>query len=82
MGEWGEASPADVFYQSLYPVDPNIVPQPDFHYLQAFQPIDLQSIGYEQSASMSDLWEEALYGRQYTFKYAICLPNRPTLLFS
>ena len=68
MGEWGEANPSDVYYQALYPVDPSVVAQPDFHYLEAFQPIDLSTIGFEQSGSMSSLWSEAISDEGYILR--------------
>ena len=60
---WGEISPAeqDKRYESLYPIDPETTKKdkPDFHFLPAFQPIDLTEIGYEQVESYSALWKTA-----------------------
>ena len=66
MGDYGEAAPKDVYYQALYPVDPVKRPDPDFHYLEAFEPIDLASIGFVQDQEMSDLWKNATGTEQYS----------------
>ncbi len=65
---WGDDSPDDVFYESLYPADPDLVSAPDFHYLDAFGPLDLEGeVGFHQSDEMSPLWVEATSGRNFAF---------------
>ena len=60
--KWGVASPSeeDKRYEALYPVDPKVVPNPDFHALDFFQPIDLSEIGFEGANEPSELWRHAL----------------------
>ncbi len=66
---WGEAAPEEIFYESLYPADPEVVPAPDFHYLDAFQPIDLEGeVGYQQSEEESELWVQATSTHDVAYK--------------
>ncbi len=67
---WGEISPAEEnkSYESLYPVDPEEVKQPDFHHLPAYQPIDLSAIGYEDQEDYSETWKHALGMTDKTFR--------------
>ena len=63
-------------YESLFPVDPveDNVTRPDFHYLPAFEPISLSSIGYAQSGDKSQLWSSATDENgehDYVFEYAL-----------
>ena len=60
--KWGEASPSeeDKRYEALYPVDPKVVPNPDFHALDFFQTIDLSEIGFEGVNEPSELLRHAL----------------------
>ena len=66
VGDYGEAAPKDVYYQALYPVDPVKRPNADFHYLEAFEPIDLSAIGFVQDAEKSELWKTATGDEDYT----------------
>ena len=67
---WG-LSPESVSYESLFPVtDPEAanLTGPDFHYLDAFQDLDLSAIGFNQSPDESDLWTQAVKEKpRYTF---------------
>ena len=64
-------------YESLFPVDPNVVEKPDFHYLDAFQPINLASIGYEVETSLPDIWVDAKSSAQ-NFDLEYVLPSLST----
>ena len=57
----GSADPdeAHMHYESLFPVDPSVLDKPDFHHLDAFEPIDLSSIGYEIETELPDIWAAA-----------------------
>ena len=60
--DFGQAHGDHLHYESLFPVDPAVTPEqdaPDFHYLEAFQPLDLTEIGYEPPTSLSDVWTSA-----------------------
>ncbi|XP_063864755.1 uncharacterized protein LOC135102951 isoform X2 [Scylla paramamosain] len=61
-------SDADRVYESLYPA-PSTAPNPDFHALEYFKPIDLSSILPTQAEDpMSQLWMDSLQG---LFRYDI-----------
>ncbi|XP_045112447.1 pollen-specific leucine-rich repeat extensin-like protein 1 isoform X2 [Portunus trituberculatus] len=61
-------SGADRVYESLYPA-PSTAPNPDFHALEYFKPIDLSSILPTQAGDpMSQLWMDSLQG---LFRYDI-----------
>ncbi len=61
---WGESKPAgeNKLYEALYPIDAAATGKtgPDFHYLPAFQPINLTQIGYEEVQSYSNIWKTAI----------------------
>ncbi len=63
---WGEGVLDDYNenkrFEALYPVDTESsgLSSPDFHFLEAFQPINLSEIGYEEQQNYSPLWETAL----------------------
>ncbi len=52
-------APDEIIYQSLFPADPEVVPQPDFHYLDGFGSIDLSEIGFVEDEQPSQLWQGA-----------------------
>ncbi len=68
--KWGEEKPAEEnkSYEALYPVDPEVVPQPDFHVLNSFKPIDLSRIGFEEKKEHCDIWKHALDKEDKTFE--------------
>ncbi len=75
---WGDESPSAIYYESLFPTDQ--LSAPDFHYLEAFGDIDLEGdVGYVQSESQSDTWEQANTLQDYTFRHAINMRNHPNL---
>eukprot|EP00095_Tigriopus_kingsejongensis_P005115 maker-scaffold161_size295871-snap-gene-1.40 protein:Tk05115 transcript:maker-scaffold161_size295871-snap-gene-1.40-mRNA-1 annotation:"upf0462 protein c4orf33 homolog" len=62
FGVHGDMSGEDrvTHFESLYPISPEDgVEAPDFHYLEAFQAIDLSAIGYKQAPEESPLWTQA-----------------------
>ncbi len=75
----GEANPEEdnKSYEALYPTDSAISgnEQPDFHYLEGFQTIDLSEIGYEEQEEYSDTWRTALANGDNTFQHEILFPS-------
>jgi hypothetical protein len=74
---WGESKPAesDKSYEALYPVDTVAtgIKEPDFHYLQAFQKIDLSEIGYKAPTDLSPIWKKAIDHGNLKFEYVVYL---------
>ena len=55
----------DIVYEALYPADPAVMDQPNFHYLEGFKPINLALIGFKQNTLNSLLWEHGLTDHDY-----------------
>jgi hypothetical protein len=59
----------NLVYESLSPVDPNVVERPDFHYLEAFEEIYLQQMDIRTDVNQSELWRQALSEMNYDTRY-------------
>ena len=65
---WGTPRPEVVTHESLYPADPANLSEPNIHYLEGFEPIDLSLIDFEQNYARTGIWEQ---GVENTENYAI-----------
>ena len=68
---WGDPSPAEfnLVYQSLYPItDPEVIANgANFHHLEAYKPIDMESIGFKHDEK-SQLWKTSTGDQDFVMK--------------
>lgn len=68
----GKVESDKIHYESLFPADPKVQKNADFHYLDGFKEVDLKTLDFKPPTELSPLWKAAREDAQpFVFKHAI-----------